>query len=164
MVLTRREAQRLLLSKANDRAGAHSGKHRKRRNGMNMLGPGKNNLREEFLVEALHNKDVSEKFISTLQDIMDGKRRVQDGLQNAVVPALLELMIQLKSSPSEKQRMEAAKDFLDRAGYGKVSKVHNTHEDLTPDSDPLELISAISGLVRDTRIVEATKIEGEEEK
>ena len=162
MALTRKEAQSLLLKASHKRAGSSATKRGGSNVGNRHLGPGVNNLREEFLVEAIHNKDISEKFVQTLQDIMDGKKRIEDGLHAGIIPSLLELMVQLKTSPSEKQRMEAARDFLDRTGHGKQTKVHNTGEGLSPTADPLELISAISGLMRDTRIESATDADYED--
>lgn len=165
MPLGHKDALSLLLTKSDERRAATNTKsrnNRKHRDGTHHYGAGVQNKMEEFLVEAIDRKDVSEKFVQTLQDIMDGKKRVGNAFDEAVIPALLEMMIQLKNSPSEKQRMEAAKEFLDRAGHGKVTKVQNTHEHLTPQSDPMELIAGIMGIVRDTRIEQAIDTEAED--
>lgn len=153
-------ATRYLLTKANNHATSNSEKRGRR--GAQVGLKSRADLAEDELIDALDKGQVSEKFVATLQEIMDGKRSVKDGLDAAVIPALLEMMIQMRSSPSEKQRMDAAKDFLDRAGHSKVQKVHNMNEDLGANADPVELISAISGLIRETRVEKAIDVEAED--
>lgn len=158
--MDRSEAMAYLLSRQRKNGPANSNK---RRNKKLQIGPRPQyTMEQDAIVEALHHKDITEDFLKTLKDIATGDAPPRDAFEKAVVPALFEMMTQLKTSSSEKQRADIAKEFLDRAGYGKIQKSHVGVQQLGAHSSDEELTGAILGLLEETRIGKVVDVEPED--
>lgn len=111
------------------------------------------NGREDMMLSWIDQKRDVEKLIKLVESLQSGKQDVVGALQGLAPMALIELAsILTDPKESSKVKIEAAKDVLDRAGFGKVQK----HAVAAVDaSTPREAILAlISGKSKEIEIVD----------
>ena len=83
---------------------------------------GKNN-KEDMMLELIDQKRNLEKIVKMVETLENGKQDVMGALQDMSPQMLIELAsMAFNQKESSKVRLEAVKDWLDRAGFGKVNK------------------------------------------
>jgi hypothetical protein len=100
---------------------------------------------EDTMVKLLDHKSILFKHAKWLEKLEKGRIDV-GGFMGKVSPTLVvELLKIATGGDSEKVRLEAIKDFLDRAGYSKVNKVAIAGS-IDSSATKEELINTILGL------------------
>lgn len=81
------------------------------------------NTKEDMLLEAIDQRRNIEKLIKMVESLESGKQDVIGALSD-LSPSMLIQLAGMATNPKEssKVRLEAIKDWLDRAGFGKVNK------------------------------------------
>lgn len=112
--------------------------------------PARNASRQEDrLISLIEAKGTIERYGKILKKIADGQAGVQDFLKAASIDALVVTADIMHFGDSDKVRLEASKDILDRAGHGKTQKVQiggTVHVD--HDTSKMELINLIVSSAR----------------
>lgn len=105
------------------------------------------NYGEDALIEALDQKEVIIEHATWIEKLRSGKIDVGQFMQGLSPQMVMELLSIALHGQSEKSKLAAITDWLDRAGYGKVQK----HALATVDvNQPKEaLISMILGASKD---------------
>jgi hypothetical protein len=134
-----KEARRLLAEAPLPKGGKHSKiQHRTRDSGLYNT-----NYKEDAMVDAIDQKRLIEKYAATLEKLASKELSVDQFFQQCS-PSIAGELLAMIFSESGKTKLEAIKDFLDRAGYSKVNK--HAVATLDPNLPKQQLISIIEGL------------------
>lgn len=117
-----------------------------RRNGRN-FDPYQGDI-EESLVSAIDDLEIIKKYQSLYDALSKDEIDPHAFLQGVSKDVAVKLVATALKGSSEKIRLEAQKDILDRAGYGKVQKIAVAQVD--PKQPKEQLISLIAGLAHKT--------------
>lgn len=107
----------------------------------------KNNI-EDNIAAAMDNKNTLLALSEQLQRL-EKTKDVQAFIQDIAADTAVDLAMLAKNGESEKVRLEAIRDILDRAGYGKVTKHAVARIDATQSKDTI--ISTILGAKKDLK-------------
>lgn len=117
-------------------------------------------MREEAYLDLIDRKDSIEKYQDHLRKMSEGTLEVPGFFRAVAADAAMEIVHISQAGESEKIRLDASKDILDRAGYGKTQKVevagrvdHNTSK--------MELINIILTSARKVGLKKEVKEVGE---
>lgn len=108
------------------------------------------------MLEMIDNKRALEKLVDWVDKLQNNKTDVSNFFGGLAPEAAVELAgLMFSSKVNDKIKLEAVKDFLDRAGYSKVQK----HAVAAVDTDTskeaiLSLIAGKSGKIPDIEIVD----------
>jgi len=134
--------------------------------------------RESWLLNAIEKADTIRKFRKQILDIEKGTLDMPGFLQSLSRQAIMEIAFAMVGSEDEKMRFQAAKDILDRAGYGKMQKIAVAHAHVDPATTRQELVNMImtsakragirtkdidyiQGDIRDGEIIDSTECAGD---
>lgn len=99
---------------------------------------------EDRLIALIEGADQIRRYEKILAKVADGEAGIPDLYKAAAADAFIVTVDIMHAGDSDKVRLEAAKDVLDRAGHGKTHKVQvggQIHVD--HDTSKLELINLI---------------------
>lgn len=115
---------------------------------------------EDRMADLIDNKDYFLKYQEQLLKLTSGKMDVAQFIKGLAPDVAIQLTKLALASDNEKIRLEAARDLLDRSGYGKVDKVAVATVD--PSVPKEQLIAMINGLGKKTKTVEIVDEDNEE--
>lgn len=114
------------------------------------------NSREDMMLELIDNKRAVEKLVNWVDKLQNAKTDVQSffgGLAPEVAIELAAMIFNPKTS--EKTKLAAVQDLLDRAGHGKVQKHALATVDASTSKEAiLSLISGKAGKIPDIEIID----------
>lgn len=120
------------------------------------------NAKEDALINAIDNRDFLLKHAKWIEKLQNGQIGVDQFLSQLAPEVALALAKEAFGADSAKIRVEAQKDLLDRAGFGKVQK--HAIAAIDPNAPKEELIALIEGLNKKTKTIEIVDdAEAEEE-
>jgi hypothetical protein len=110
------------------------------------------NRKEEAIIDALDQKNFLLKHANWIEQLQDGRINVE-GFLGALAPDVAIKLAELAfGGESDKVRLDAIKDFLDRAGFSKVNK--HAVAAIDPNAPKEQLISLIEGLGKKNQDIE----------
>lgn len=110
------------------------------------------NSKEDAMVNAIDNRQVLSKYADWITALREGKTDVPGFLDKMSPDLMIELMT-IAMTGKDKIKLEAIRDMLDRAGYGKVNKVAVAGT-LDAKASKEELLSTILGLGKKTGTID----------
>lgn len=102
------------------------------------------NTKEDAIVDAIDQKRFLEKHADWIVKLQEGKIDVSQFLSVLSPDIAIKLAEMAFGADSEKIRLEAQRDWLDRAGFVKVQKVAVAN--INPNEPKEQLVSLIEGL------------------
>lgn len=115
---------------------------------------------QDTMAKYLDQKDSILKYKDLIERMEEGKMGIAQALDK-LSPSMLLKILELTLNGSDKVKLEAAKDLLDRAGYTKVNKVA-LRGAIDTNASKEELISTILGMNDKTKAIEI--VDDEEDK
>lgn len=114
------------------------------------------NSYEDRMIEAMDNKKQILKFMQMVESLEENKLDVQSFFQGMAPQVAKELMFTaLSEKTSEKGKIAAMQDVLDRAGYGKITKHAVASVDASTSRETiLALIAGKAGKIPGVEIVD----------
>jgi hypothetical protein len=104
---------------------------------------------EDRLIQLIEAKGTIERYETLLKKISDGSKGVPDFFKAATIDALVVTADIMLYGDSDKVRLEASKDILDRAGHNKTQKVSLSGSvQVDHDTSKMELINLIISSAR----------------
>lgn len=102
---------------------------------------------EDKLIDAIDNKNQIGRFLEFQEKVRKGLIDPGQLFTGMAPEVALELLKVALNGESERSRLEAMKDVLDRAGYGKINK--HAIASVDPNSSKEALVSLILGAQKD---------------
>lgn len=115
---------------------------------------------ENAIVDAMDMKEVLVKHATWVNKLRAGHIDASQFLQGLAPDVAVELLGIAMRGESEKTRLEAIKDFLDRAGLSKVNKIAMASVDASQPKE--QLIAMVMGLAGKSKAIEITEDESSE--
>lgn len=112
------------------------------------------NHKENAMLDAIDQKRVIERYVDAIEKMQQGKLSPEQFMGKLAPDVLLQLLQIAVADPSSKMRLDAAKDFLDRAGLSAVKKMTLGVGQIDPNAPRAQLEAQIEGLARKTRAIE----------
>lgn len=108
------------------------------------------NSTEDRWIDAIDEKKQIVKFMKYVDNLQQNKSDVQGFFQGLAPEAAISLMLMaLSEKTSEKGKLDALKDILDRAGHGKVTK--HAVAALDPTMSKEAILSILMGADKDLK-------------
>jgi hypothetical protein len=114
------------------------------------------NSKEDRMLELIDNRRALEKLVDWVDKLQNNKTDVNNFFGGLAPEAAIELAgIMFSTKVGDKVKLEAIKDFLDRAGYSKVQKHAVASVDTESSKEAiLSLIAGKSGKIPDIEIID----------
>jgi len=129
---------------------------------LHRIAPGTSKTKEDRLVEALDQKRMIERYMEHVEPLLRGKMDVQSFF-GAISPRMASQLYDLAvNGDSDKVKLDAIRDILDRAGFSKVQKVAMATASANDPKD--QLVSMIEGLVNKSKDMPIEIVDDEEDK
>lgn len=121
----------------------------------------KTNYKEDSIIDAIDMRNVLMKYSDYVDKLKTGKIDVQSFLGSVAPHVAIEMLKLALEGESEKVRLTAGQDLMDRAGYTKVQKFVGAVVD--PRASEAQLISMIEGINRKTKTIEIEEDDQDQE-
>lgn len=107
---------------------------------------------EDRMLELLDHKDFLIRYATMIESLTTGKLDAMQFMKGVAPDMALRLVAIATSGETEKSRLAAIQDILDRSGYSKVEK--HAIATVDPNVPKEQLMAMLEGLAKKTKVID----------